>query len=463
MKNNSLLSSRQALYGSLLAAGLLEAFVIVTGSLFNYISVYMAEYFLIFPVMTFLGAALTAETSRDACRDLLIGIACVVWFCAVQANHRIHENTARHVGLFACAYLLAFPFASVFDDGKKQHGLKTIALLFTAACVVLCLGGLLLRLNLLPGRLRTVYSWDGSRLRAIWHMNITASLLMIGIAVCLGSIFLLPSKALKGLAAVLTAVFFCFLTLTNGRTTIALSCAMIGGTVFLCLYRKGWKGLVIGFVLAVIIMGGLFVTATRIFEVHRASLAAEYYTNQSAAETAPTTAAEAADVHAETTTAPTLPKELDTGENRSLTEDWRSLNNRDKIWAGAIAALKDNPQMLTWGTHYVGETVTFYKGGFFVEHCHNSFLEITMWLGIPGLLMALYFSFLTLRNGFYLLFSSCSMWCKCISMLAMCLLASSLLEPILFTGAIDYHFINFFYFLCVGYTEVWWRSRKENA
>lgn len=149
--------------------------------------------------------------------------------------------------------------------------------------------------------------------------------------------------------------------------------------------------------------------------------------------------------------------------DRSLKSSLGTLNGRTGTWKGAIAALKDNPRILLRGTYYVGETVSYYKdpGSFAVEHTHNSYLEILFWLGIPGLIMALYFTFLAVRGCIKILFGSSSMERKCAAMLCVCLLGSSMLEPLLFTGVIHYHFINFYFFLCLGYVNQWADEAKE--
>lgn len=451
----------------LLAAGLIEALSIIQLPFLNYPETYVVETYLIVPCAMFFGAALMVKQDRKSCRELLIGLVCVTWFALLQVLHQITEQGARNLGFFASALLLAYPYSAVTDDCQRRRGLRLMGWLFTGAAVLLCLGGLMLKLEVLPANLGSVFFWDGVRLHAARHPNITACVLMIAIAFCLSQVFRFRTAWAKFGLSGLTVVFFCFQALTNGRTAIMLTSGMIALISLLPFYRKNWKRLLLILVAGAVLTLGLYTGATALFYRNEAALKAAFYAQQAETRAEPSVPLEP-QLEVTQETQPVSPASAEapaseaapTSGDRALEHQLRDLNGRLPTWKAAINALADNPSLLLTGKHYVGETLSYYRGSP-IEHAHNSFLEITLWLGLPGVVMALYISFLVLRGGLRVLLSDGDMEEKCIALLPLCLLACSLLEPILFTGNEEYHFLNFVFFLCGGYLEQWGRLLRN--
>lgn len=70
------------------------------------------------------------------------------------------------------------------------------------------------------------------------------------------------------------------------------------------------------------------------------------------------------------------------------------MNGRDKIWKAALDAIRADPTILFFGTGFnrVIPTVIRYTEGVYV-HLHNSFLQMLVSVGLPGLVLLLWFLF----------------------------------------------------------------------
>lgn len=72
-------------------------------------------------------------------------------------------------------------------------------------------------------------------------------------------------------------------------------------------------------------------------------------------------------------------------------------------------------------------------------------------MGLPGLVIALIFTGIAVWNALSLLWVHRDMWKTCISLLVLCMLVTAFLEPFLFSADISYQYLDFFFFLCIGY------------
>ena len=152
----------------------------------------LAERWMALPAMAFLGASLCRE--GDHRWQLYAGLAMIALFFLIQVLHLVLESEAKQIGTFVCAYGLCFPFAAATRDEKAQVGLKWMAGLFLTVGTVLTVSTMLLLLNAVPEYLKNYVYWDGSRLFAMGHPNICATLLMVSLLFCAG--FTLTSREL---------------------------------------------------------------------------------------------------------------------------------------------------------------------------------------------------------------------------------------------------------------------------
>ena len=439
----------------LLAAGVIEFLFITLENQFSGIGYYLAETYVIVPCLLLLGYMLREKLGSFARRRLLLAGAAVGWFVIVQCIHKLSGMENHPMATVFFVYLMAFPFASLADD-RKNAGLWCIGGVFIAAALVLVGYSAMLLLDLVPGGMEAYLYWDGARLHALWHPNVAAGYFMIGIGFSLALCFLPRKKLLKVLLAGGIALQLMAMALTNCRTTLLLTGAMLGGTAFFRICKGGgWKRMVLGLLAAAVILVGCFKLSGMLFQWNNDRLLAEL----PAVQTEDDSASEVSE------------KEVilieDTGiilgdnEQGSLVNDMRTLNGRTLIWKAALKAIRNDKKLALWGTEYSGTYITVYSP-IPVVHAHNSWMETLMRMGLPGLMMSLVFTALSVWSAAKLVLSpETLLWKKIIAMLAMCVMASGFLEPYLFLTNVYYHVTDFIFFFLTGYLD-FWSNRKEN-
>lgn len=439
----------------LLAAGVIEFLFITLENQFSGIGYYLAETYVIVPCLLLLGYMLREKLGSFARRRLLLAGAAVGWFVIVQCIHKLSGMENHPMATVFFVYLMAFPFASLADD-RKNAGLWCIGGVFIAAALVLVGYSAMLLLDLVPGGMEAYLYWDGARLHALWHPNVAAGYFMIGIGFSLVFCFLTRKKLVKVLLGGGIALQLMAMALTNCRTTLLLTGAMLGGTVFFLMCKGGgWKRMVLGLLAAAVILVGCFKLSGMLFQWNNDRLLAEL----PAVQTEDDSASEVSE------------KEVilieDTGiilgdnEQGSLVNDMRTLNGRTLIWKAALKAIRNDKKLALWGTEYSGTYITVYSP-IPVVHAHNSWMETLMRMGLPGLMMSLVFTALSVWSAAKLVLSpETLLWKKIIAMLAMCVMASGFLEPYLFLTNVYYHVTDFIFFFLTGYLD-FWSNRKEN-
>ena len=439
----------------LLAAGVIEFLFITLENQFSGIGYYLAETYVIVPCLLLLGYMLREKLGSFARRRLLLAGAAVGWFVIVQCIHKLSGMENHPMATVFFVYLMAFPFASLADDWKNA-GLWCIGGVFIAAALVLVGYCAMLLLDLVPGGMEAYLYWDGARLHALWHPNVAAGYFMIGIGFSLAFCFLTRKKLVKVLLAGGIVLQLMAMALTNCRTTLLLTGAMLGGTAFFRICKGGgWKRMVLGLLAAAVILVGCFKLSGMLFQWNNDRL----LERMTAVQAEPSSDLEVSE------------KEVvlieDTGiilgdnEQGSLVNDMRTLNGRTLIWKAALKAIRNDKKLALWGTEYSGTYITVYSP-IPVVHAHNSWMETLMRMGLPGLMMSLVFTALSVWSAAKLVLSpETLLWKKIIAMLAMCVMASGFLEPYLFITNVYYHITDFIFFFLTGYLD-YWSNRKEN-
>ena len=437
--------ARRVQFSCLLAVVLMELAFFALEDRAGGVAYLMVERYLTLPAMAFLGASLCRELPRRSKWHLYAGLAMAALFFLNQILHQVLESQAKEVGTFVCAYCLCFPFAAATGDDQRQKGLKWMAGLFIAVGILLTGYTGLLLADALPECLKAYVKWDGGRLYAMGHPNICATLLMISMALSAG--FALKSRRLwvKGLLLVLAALQFAALSLTNGRTTIILTCLLMGGIAFCALRGHDWKRFAAALLAAVVVMAGLFGVSRTVYGWNQTRLM-QQASAESVQEEAPT---------GESGTVDVLVAEQYQG---TLTGDLKTLNGRTEIWRTALLGLEDNPRVKFIGTEYVDMILTRYAP-LTVYHTHNSWLEALYRMGLPGLAAALVITVLTLWSAAVVLWRNTDLWKSCIALLAVCLLGCAMLEPYLFVVDVSYHYLDFLFLMCLGYLCLWRREK----
>lgn len=400
----------------------------------------LAERYLTVPAMIFLGISLCQELPRRNRWHLYAGAAMVVLFFLNQMLHQVLEAEAKQVGTFLCAYAMCFPFAAATEDANRQKGLKWMGGLFAAVGALLTAYGALLLLGAVPKYLQNYVYWDGARFYAMGHPNICATVLMIGLAFCVG--FAIQSRTLwaRAVLGILALGQFAALSLTNGRTTIILTCLLLGGIAFCALRGRGWKRLLLAVLAAVVVMAAAFGASRVLYGWNQARLLRQQ------AENAPT---------AVTAEAATPEEELVAEQYQgTLAGDMKTLNGRTHIWKTAKLGLEDNSRVKFIGTEYVEMILTRYSN-ITIYHTHNSWLEALYRMGLPGLGAALVMTVLAIWSAAVVLWRNSDLWKSCVALLTLCLLGCAMLEPYLFVVDVSYYYLDFLFLMCLGYLCLW--------
>jgi len=452
----------------LLAVGIVEFLFITLESLFSGIGYYLSETYLIVPCLLLLGYGLREKQTPFVRRRLLLAGAAVAWFVFVQCVHKLSGMESHPMATVFFVYLMAFPFAVLSDD-RKNAGLWWIGGMFVTASLVLVFYTVLLLLNLVPSGMEQVLFWNGARLNPLWHPNIAAGYWMIGIGFSLAFCVMARKNLTKVLLLAVIALQLLAMALTNCRTTLLLTGAMLGGTAFFLIWKGGWKRFVLGLLAAAMLLVGTFKLSGVIFQWNNDRLLAAISSAQG--EEGPSvmvsdkTAYEEGKVGAEAAAQENASEEnflkndegVMIGQNwqGSLANDMRTLNGRTVIWKSALSAVRDNKVLALCGTEYVGIVISAYNS-FPVIHAHNSWMEALMRMGIPGLLLALVFTAVSVWSALRLFFrKDTEIWKRIIVMMTMCLLAAGFLEPYLFITNVYYHVLDFMFFFCTGYLDFW--------
>lgn len=461
----------------ILAVCIIEFLFITLESRFSGIGYYLAETYLIVPCLVLLGYALREKLPAFARQRLLLAAAAVAWFVVVQCIHKLSGMENHPMATVFFVYLMAFPFASLADD-RNNTGLRLVGGMFVAGSLVLVGYSVLLVLNMVPAGLKAHVFWDGARLSALWHPNIMASYLMAGIGFSLMFCVLARKTVTKVLLIIGIVLQLLAMALTNCRTTLLLTGAMLGGTIFFVIFKGNWKRFVLGLIAAAVVLVGTFKLSGMLFQWNNDRLLRMISTSQETAELPesvqipeevdlPKAAEAPAIVEMEKESVQVSMMNDDTGVmigknwQGSLKDDMRTLNGRTGIWKAALHAVRDSKKLALTGTEYAGTVISAYHTEA-VVHAHNSWVEALMRMGIPGLLMSLVFTVLSVWSAAKLVLSPATvLWKKIVAILTMCVLASGFLEPYLFITNVYYHVTDFTFFFLTGYLDVWSNCRKD--
>ena len=442
-KGTRLLADTDPRFQALVLGAGLECMLVAFGSF----SDYFVHHFTMIPWVWFLACAWRSPLSPTAKKQILAGAAMALWFSVVQYYQQITEGVSWLPGPFFTVYLLAFPFAAGADDGKRKLGLKLSGALFLGASLILAFFIGLLALKLLPSLLQPYIYWDGARLRALRHPNVTGNCFLIAVGFCLFFFASTPKRRYKAIFLALAVLFFLPIIWTNSRTAILTTCALCAGTVFFLIWKGGVKRFFLGAVAAAAALVLLFSLTQAVFSFHENFLIRSYLQEQA------TTGI----------TNPDLIVDQQTGEanlhtdssQNSLVQDLGTLNSRTSIWRASLRAVQADPMILVRGCSDI-RTAISNQHAWSLTHTHNSWLEILLGLGLPGFLLSLAFTALALWHIFRIFFlGSHSLSRKIIALLALCLLVSGIPENVLFFPTKYYHYANFVFFLCLGYLTQW--------
>lgn len=429
----------------LFLAGALQCLMIVLRPY----AIYVSCNFALVPCVLFLALLWKHPLSPGAKKLLLLGAVLALWYAVVQSYHLYISGQSREPGPFLAVVLLALPFAAVSDDGTRRRGLTIAGGFCLLGALILALFTGLLAIGGMPHPLDSLVYWDGARLVAMWHPNITANIFLTAMGFCFYFAAMTPRRSRKALFLALSAMFFLLLCLTNSRTGAICACLLVAGAVFCLIWKGGLPRFLLGAVAGLAALALLFTLYQAVFSLHEDRMIQSYLQEQTASGTTPDLIVDdqsgQVGLHTE-------------ASQNSIRDDLGTLNSRTSIWRTALQSIRQDPQILVRGTPDIGALLKI-QHSWNPTHTHNSWLEILMGLGLPGLLGAMIFTALALWHGLRILFfGGHSLPRKIIAVLVLCLLVSGVPENYLFLGPRDYQWANFLFFLCLGYLIRWQKA-----
>jgi len=415
------------------------------------------DYGFVIPCMLWLGIQQERGKLSKNRNNFILPCIVVVWFLLLQLKRDLRDEHLENIGLFITVYLFAFPLASVLREQNGNRALKIFAGACVTAAAFLATDGLMLLLDCLPDFMTRDVNWDGARLVVYWHPNVAGCFLMIGIIFC--TAFLMQAKSvwvkigLSGLIALMIGM----MALTSSRTATILTGGFFGSVFFYMLLRRGRKWFIPAVVAALIVTVAFYSAERFLFDASNDRLIRKYTQEYSEQIDANLSAASTGETELP------LPVTVDpeSGEVHLVTEssqgnivkDFGTFNSRTHIWSAAKRAIRENPLILFWGAHNPGELVSTYTFSPFA-HLHNAWMQCLVGMGVVGFLMAVVFTLMTAWNALIVLVRHYQdVWKRSAAILALCLLAASVLEPYLFY--IYFHLTDFIFFLCAGYLAYW--------
>ena len=390
----------------------------------------------------FAGMTLLAGRCRKQI-DLWVGVAFVGWYVVSRMlmKELYLDYSFSMFSNLCCAYLLAFPFARGMDDGRKKSGLKAVTAVFVIGYGLIAWIGVLAALLdqsiILPYLGTKIWmKWD-LRLWAGNHPNISACMFMV--ALMLG-IWLIAQRCSRWLILPVLVLGFGAYTgiaLADSRTTMLQMGCFVAGMVFLAALRLSvravWKKAAIGLVAGAVCLAVVFVSFGWVAEGVTA------LANQMTA-------------HAETA-------ERQVTANRDILSDLATMTGRTHIYQNIFRLLRENPKVLVTGM-LNSKIVQVLREYTEAEHAHNSYLQTLLNVGVPGLLMAVFFTVRAVWVSMKLIFSrKASFADQLLAVILLVFLVGTIPESYLFTEYLT--IANMPFFLVFGYALETERMLRE--
>lgn len=376
-------------------------------------------------------------------RELWVGVAFVGWYVLSRVLMREFYLTYSF-SMFSnlcCAYLLAFPFAHCMGDGQKKTGLIAVSIVFVLGYGVLAwlgiasaLLGSAIKLPVLGTHIRM---YSDLRLWAGNHPNICACMFMIALMLSLWLIVKTGRRWLIPVVLVLGIGAYTAIALTDSRTVMLQIGFFAGLLVFVGIRRtksqNEWPQM-----FAALIAAGLCMTLV--------------FLSFHWLKDGVTTLANRMMAYAESD----LPQVV---ARRSLLRDLSTMTGRTEIYRQILQLIIERPRILITGM-LNSEIVQTLLECANVEHAHNSFLQTLLNMGIPALLMAVYFSVRSLYVSVRLIFNrKASFADQILAAFLLAFLIGTIPESYLFTEYLT--IANMPFFLVFGYVLEAERALRE--
>ena len=384
--------------------------------------------------IVFLILAVRQPLSRMAGWHLAYGIAFTGWLLVTKYMHALYGEPPEIVGLFMSRYLVLLPFAELTRDGEACKGLKGAAVLTWGVCLWLVALSVLLLLDLVPQGLRKYVFWSGARMNTLWNPIIFATILFMGIALCVAALFVASKRWQRATLAAAILVQYALITLTHSRTVLLCLCAFTLGTCVVAMGQWKLKKMVCWLLVGILLSAGIYGGGEVLYSANNQRLIAQIDF-------------ESSDLRINEQGYIT-----DGITNQgSLAEDIGSLNGRSYTWGAIAWQFSQSKDLCLFGTSRFRDRVL--PG---IAHAHNSWLQMLVQMGIPGLLLSLALT-VEILLGCARVVLRCRDKAKIVmTMWVLAMLPIGFMEPFLFNVA---HVGDLFILTC-GYLWCWGARKK---
>lgn len=416
-----------------LAALLLASAALVLTAYSNDRGILVMMHYLCPAVFCFTGITLLAGKYRGQI-DLWMGAAFTGWYVLsrILLKELYLDDSFGVFSNLCCVYLLAFPFAHCMDDGQKKNGLKAAAAVFAAGYGVLAWLGVLaacVQHSITLPWLGTVISFAelDFRLSTGIHPNVTACIFFVALLMGIWLITQLRSRLARLVVLVLCIGAYAGIALTDSRTVIVQTALFAAYMVFAAVLHSGMQGKRKRTVAALAAAAVSIVLVYRSFGLVTEGILA--LANRLTAH------AEAAGGQLVT--------------NRGVLNDMKTLVIRGQIYKDSFRLIQEQPRILLAGVRETELTSLIHRYTA-AAHAHSAHLQTLISMGLPALLMALFFTVRAVWASVRMAFSKQARFSdRLLAGMLLAFLAGTLTEPYLFVEHLT--IANMPFFLIFGY------------
>lgn len=437
---NSLERMRSKRYYIVLSVALFLFYVVYMLTLDTMgLSLYILRAYAPLVVYVLLGCALYRGSIRLK-STWTVGLLMLLWYILsrIFLGDTFLQRSAVTVADLAVLYALAFPFAQVSGDGNKRRVLDILSLVYVLTMTVIAWMSIYLAVT---GKSLTMpqsgYDFAMSTSGRLYMLgqnpNHSAPLLAMALFLALYLLSCYRNKLWLIPGVIVIVGLYGALTLTVSRTAFIAATATFGYLAG-CLaskikVKKLWlKTLVV----AAIVLAGmllayksldwvkelLFLLASTVQRGDLVFLAAD----------------------------------------RDMTIAVDNMSGRGMIYSAILQVLREEPKVLLFGNLDLDVAAKISEvANYTYQHCHNSFLQVLMLMGLPGLLLVLWICVKLGLSVLKLLFAKDSAMAeKLLALVPVYFLVSSLAESLVFVPWMNlgWSLLNFWFLLISGYIIV---------
>lgn len=386
-----------------------------------------------------------------------LGLIFVLWYVVTRillGDSFLGRSFVTVVDL-CILYGFAFPFARLFGDGEKRRVLDILALVYVVFFAVMAWLSVYFSVTRTGVTMPLSGEYFGLP-NGTWRLQILGqnpnySAVLVTLAFFLTVYLLAGHWKKRWIAPAVLAMlgFYWALALTDSRTSIVafVACFAYVAAVLASKIRLRSKALKTAVVVAAAVLG-LLVSYKGI------GLSIDVLSKMTVAITQPQIETSQADGQSQEAVQAQALGDYQLVAARDIKLDEANMSGRTNVYSSVIPALRQNPKILLLGQldSNVMAKITEICGIEY-QHMHNSFLQVLMLMGVPGLLFALWLTIRLALITIKLLFGKSSTADKLLPLIPVALLVMSLVETMVFVPwmSMCWSLVNFLFLMVSGY------------